>query len=257
MVLAPPPTQHSAPPWPRLPDKRTLDVGEVRVLCASLDLSERRLRKIARTLSPDELDRAARFHFCRDKDRFIARRGLLRELLGSQVQIASDCLVFSAGPFGKPALVTPVGGRSLHFSQAHSGALAVFALSCEGAVGVDVEFVRNLPDLPALVSTVCSDREQVEWQSLPEPRRLQAFFDVWTRKEAFLKGTGQGLSKPPREIEVPLRQCEPDQPLPVFDQAREVPDWSLRSLSTRGVAVALAHRHPPTLVSCWEWCPEE
>jgi 4'-phosphopantetheinyl transferase len=245
--------QPYAPPWPPFPTELTLGPAEVHVVCASVDLSGQRLRDLAATLSQDELERAGRFHFHRDRDRFIARRGLLRELLGLHLQTAPRRLVFSAGPFGKPALAKPPEDRPLHFSLAHSNDLAVFAVSREAAVGVDVELVRELPDLAGLVSTVLSGREQLQWQSLPEPQRLRVFFDVWTRKEAFLKGTGQGLQKPPQEIEVPLCRCEQDQRLPVFDGGRQVTDWSLRSFSAGSFALALALRRPPTRVCCWEW----
>jgi 4'-phosphopantetheinyl transferase len=256
MVLAPPTSHVYAPPWAPFPNAPTLGPAEVHVVCASADLAGNRLRDLAGTLSQDELERAARFHFQRDRDRFIARRGLLRELLGLELQTAPRCLVFSAGPFGKPALETPVQDRPLHFSLAHSNDIAVFAVSREAAVGVDVELVRELPDLSGLVPTVFSSRERLQWQSLPESQRLQAFFDVWTRKEAFLKGTGQGLQKPPQEVEVPLCRCEPDQRLPVFDGGRQVPDWSLRSFSAGGFALALALRRPPTRICCWEWPSE-
>ena len=244
------------PPWPPFPDELTLGPAEVHVVCASVDLSGQRLRDLTGTLSQDELERAGRFHFHRDRDRFIARRGLLRELLGLHLQTAPRVLAFAAGPFGKPALATPVEERPLHFSLAHSNDMVVFAVSREAAVGVDVEWVRDLSDLSGLVSTVFSDREQLQWQSLPESQRLQAFFDVWTRKEAFLKGIGQGFQKPPREIEVPLCRCETDQKLPVFDGGRQVPDWSLRSFSAPDFALALALRRPPTRVCCWAWSSE-
>lgn len=254
LVLQPAPL--AAFPWPRLPVELTLTAAEVHVVCASVDVSGQRLRDLTARLSPDELDRAERFHFARDRDRFIARRGLLREILGVQTHIAPDSLVFFTGPFGKPALVPPSKGRTLHFSLAHSNDIAVFAISREAPVGIDVELVRELSDLYGMVSTVFSSREKGLWRSLPESQRLQAFFDAWTRKEAFLKGTGQGLQKPPREIEVPLCCFESGRELHVFDGGRHVPHWSLRSLSAGDFALALALKRPPTRVCCWEWPSE-
>ena len=256
MAPGTPRPQSKALPWPPCPGEVTLGTAEVHVVCASVDLSAQRLRELEETLSPDELDRAARFRFSRDVDRFIARRGLLRELLGHQLQMAPRCLVLSAGPFGKPALVTPGQERPLHFSLAHSHDFAVFAVSRESEVGVDMELVRELPDVSGLVSMVCSSREMVEWRSLPESLRLQVFFELWTRKEAFLKGTGQGLQTPLREVEVPLSPGDPDRRLPVFDGGRRVPDWSLRSFSTGSWALALALRCLPTRVCCWGWPAE-
>jgi 4'-phosphopantetheinyl transferase len=204
-------------------------------------------------LSPDELTRAERFHFSRDRDRFIARRGLLRELLGFQLQMAPGHLEFSAGLYGKLALVAPCHAQPLHFSLAHSQDIAVFALSRSSEIGVDVEVLRQLPDLADLISTVFSSREKVQWQSIPESEREQAFFDVWTRKEAFVKGTGDGLQAILTTLEVPLAHCGPGRQLPVFIRGRRVPHWSLRSFSIERCALALALRHPPTRICAWEW----
>jgi 4'-phosphopantetheinyl transferase len=252
MALAPP-TRANVLGWPPLPAALELDAGEVQVIAASLDLSPYRLSGLAQTLSAAELDQAARFYSQRDKERFTARRGLLRELLSAQLRMNPSRLAFTTGPFGKPALVLRAGARPLHFSTAHSDAMAVWAAYRGSALGVDIELVRDLSDLPALVATVFSDQERLEWENLPEPRRLQAFFDLWTRKEAFLKGTGQGLQKPPCELDVPLAPCEPDEGLSVCDRGRRVPDWSLRSLSTGSFAVALALKLPPVRVCCWAW----
>ena len=256
MALVSQPTPLAAFRRPRLPDELKMAAAEVHIVCASVDVSGQRLRDLTARLSPDELDRAERFHFARDRDRFIARRGLLREILALQARVPPDSLVFFTGPFGKPALVPRSGRRTLHFSLAHSDDIAVFAMSREAALGIDVERVRELSDLSRVAALVFSSRESLQWRRLPESQRLQAFFDVWTRKEAFLKGTGQGLQKPPREIEVPLCGCQPDQELPVFDAGRQVPDWSLRSLSTGVVALALALKRPPSRVCCWEWPSE-
>ncbi|HVM50162.1 MAG TPA: 4'-phosphopantetheinyl transferase superfamily protein [Candidatus Acidoferrum sp.] len=223
-----------------------LATGEVQVICAELDLPPARRHALSGTLSSDELDRAARFRFERDRDRFIARRGLLRELLGRHTGAEPASLVFSYGPFGKPGPVSDSTGRPLHFSAAHSSGVAAVAISLGGPLGIDIEQVRDLPDLPALAATVLSPREQREWQNLPQAQRLQALFDVWARKEAFLKGTGQGLSRPSKEIEVPLHPCGPDCQLLVRDGTGQVPGWTLRSLALPGFAMALALSFPPS-----------
>ena len=236
-----------------MPEELELGSGQVQVIGACLDLSPARLAELTGNLSADELARAARFYARRHRNRFVARRGLLRELLGLLAHAHPASLVFSTGAFGKPAVAMPWPARSLQFSTSHSEALAVFAIGRDAALGVDVEAVRPLPDLPALVGAVFSDRERREWHELPRQRRLQAFFDVWARKEAFLKGTGQGLSKAPGEITVPLDHCGPDQPLSVLELASRVPEWTLRSLSTGEFAIALALSRPPALVNCWAW----
>ena len=136
------PAQASAFAWPPVPEELKLATGHVHVIGASLDLSPARLADLTWNLSADELARAARFYARRDRDRFIARRGLLRELLGRLAHAQPASLVFSTGAFGKPALAMPGPARSLQFSSSHSEALAVFAIGREDALGVDLEAVR-------------------------------------------------------------------------------------------------------------------
>jgi 4'-phosphopantetheinyl transferase len=209
-------------------------------------------------LSRDELDRAARFHSRKDEARFVARRGLLRELLGRYVEISPVRLVFFYGAGGKPSLASPVLRQPLHFNLSHSNAIAVFAMTREAEIGIDVEEVRRIPDLASLVVMVCSAREQIEWLALPSAQRPRAFFDCWTRKEAFLKGLGQGLHKAPNEIEVPLRRIEPDEWVCVLDRGHKVPAWSLRSFSTADYALALALKDSKRAarLCLWEWQAE-
>jgi len=258
MSLARRSTETCALSWRRMPDELILKAGEAHLLRVCLDLSPRRLSQLSEVLSSDERDRAARFFSRRDESRFVARRGLLRELLGRYLQIPPGRLRFSYGPRGKPELARTADGRPLYFNLAHSNATAVIAVTCEGEVGIDFELVRMIPDLADLVATVCSEREQAEWQNLSCSQRLPAFFDYWTRKEAFLKGLGEGLHKPPNEIEVSLRRSGPGDSFCVFDRGCEVPAWSLRSLSAADYALALALKNSrgSAQICCWDSRPE-
>lgn len=256
MIAATQPTHLAAQPWPTLPDDLLPGAREVCVIAASLDVSDQRLGELRSTLSPDELQRATQFHFLRDQRRFITGRGLLREILGRFLQRSPGRLAFSYNAHGKPQLHEPA--RLLQFNMAHSHSLAIFGITRRGRIGVDVEVIRPIPDLSQLVSLVLSEREQVQWRRLPRAQRLQFFFDCWTRKEAFLKGVGHGLRKLANEIEAPLRQSQPVELFGVLDQGREVPKWTLRSLTRLDCAIAVAVKCQPDVISCWEWPqPEE
>ena len=243
--------------WPPQSPAPELKEGEVHVICASLDVPGDRLAQLQSTLSMDELGRAARFCFQSGKHHFVAARGLLREVLGQYAGLPPRQVEFCYNASGKPDLAGGAARHGLHFNVAHSGADAVFAITQCDAVGVDLERMRAIPDMLQMVAFALSEREKREWEKLEASEWRRAFFDCWARKEAFLKGIGEGLQRPPGEIEVPLRQSDPEETLPIVDRGCEVNDWSLRSLSAGEYAVAVAVKGQPTRVSCWAWQPRE
>lgn len=176
---------------------------EVHVWVASLDLPAAVLERLALTLAPDEHERAARFHFDADRRRFVAGRAIARQILGREYLGYDPAgLVFALGPMGKPSLGGPHARDGLELNLAHSGDLALIAVAEGRLVGVDVERLRPLPDLDGLARLVLTPWEQVELDRVAPAERAQAFFQVWTRKEAFLKATGEGLTRAPATFEV-------------------------------------------------------
>ncbi len=138
-------------------------------------------------LSPDELDRAARFRLPQLRDRFIACRSFLREILAGCLNVAPAAIEFTYNAHGKP------GVRGLHFNLSHSGSMAVYAVSRTREVGIDIErvdpkFEGNIPE------HFFSRAEIAGLRSLPRDAQLEAFFRCWTRKEAYLKARGEGLA---------------------------------------------------------------
>jgi 4'-phosphopantetheinyl transferase len=238
--------------WPPAPPALKLADGEVHVICAALDIPAERIAQLKLTLARDELERAKKFYFAPDERNYVAARGLLREILGRYLGMAPEQVEFRYSATGKPELAGMAEGK-LNFNVAHCGDDAVFAITRNGAIGVDVERIRAVPDLLQLVAATLSEHEKAEWSKLDPPEWRRAFFDCWTRKEAFLKGTARGLSKPPPDIEVPLRPSAPEEVLEVVEHGSEVPDWSLRSLSAADYSIALAVKNSPAQVACWEW----
>jgi 4'-phosphopantetheinyl transferase len=242
--------------WPPTPATAEVTDGEVHVICVSLNVSRDRLAQLRATLSPDELERAEKFRFQDDRHFFMAARGLLREVLSHYLRMPAEQIEFRYNASGKPELAGDAANRDLHFNVAHSGADAVFALALHADIGVDLERVRAIPDMLQMVSFAMSDSEKREWEELESVEWRRAFFDCWARKEAFLKGIGEGLQRSPNEIEVPLRQSQPDESLSIVDRGCKVDGWSLRSLSANDYAVAVAIKGQPTRVSCWAWKPQ-
>ncbi|MBL4575557.1 MAG: 4'-phosphopantetheinyl transferase superfamily protein [Opitutaceae bacterium] len=187
--------------WPGAPDEIVLPRGKIHIWAVSLDSGEECLAQCRGLLSESEISRAQRFHFDADQRRFIIARGTLRQLLGRYLKCAADTIVFQTNEYGKPRL----GGNDglpLHFNISHSGEMAVMAFSCERELGIDIEWIREEINCLDLSERFFSKTEAVVLKSLPEKELSKCFFETWTRKEAFIKALGKGLSIPLDQFDV-------------------------------------------------------
>jgi 4'-phosphopantetheinyl transferase len=155
-------------------------------------------------LSSIEIDRARRFHFEWDKLRYVVAHGLLRMLISSYMNIPAHRIRFRGGPFGKPELHGNQRAPSFSFNISHSHELTVFAFSSYQRIGVDVEYVRPLPDFEEIVNAYFHPNEREALRGFPLQARQTAFFDCWTKKEAFVKATGEGLNRPLDSFAIPM-----------------------------------------------------
>jgi 4'-phosphopantetheinyl transferase len=175
---------------------------DVRVWAAWLDLAGEVIDGLWPTLSTAERERAARFAAQRERTRFVAARGLLRAILGSALDAEPHSVEFRYDAKGKPSLGGALARSGLQFNLAHSGGLAVFAVARDRQVGVDVEQLRQVPELAELVGRYFSTGERAEMQRLTGEETLRGFFRIWTRKEAWLKATGEGITGSLETIDV-------------------------------------------------------
>jgi 4'-phosphopantetheinyl transferase len=166
---------------------------EVHVWSVDLDQPHITVESLARALSPDELKRADGFVYSADQRRYILARGATRTILGSYVGMQPDALRFEYGAHGKPSL-RPMGGPAVHFNTAHSGELALVAISSGREVGIDVEIMRPFEDAIAVAERFFSPGERQRIATATGEYRTKLFLTYWTRKEAMLKLTGLGLS---------------------------------------------------------------
>lgn len=188
-------------------------------------------------LDDEERRRADRFYFERDTRRYIVGRAMLRRILSHHTGLPASELCFTYNPYGKPALVAAQNPNSVEFNLSHSGEYALCAVTFGHAVGVDVEEIKTL-DYLQLAGTVFSPREQATLQRLPVERQQLAFFNGWTRKEAYIKAHGKGLSMPLADFDVTLAPNDPVQLQATRPDATEADRWSLFGWTIRGQYVA-------------------
>ena len=181
------PERHNSSSREHGPSAIKLRRGEVHIWRADLSSNREALSALERTLAPGERQRADQFRFHTDRNRYILAHGLLRSLVAAYLNIPPGEPVFRSGPQGKPELAN----ESLRFNLSHSHELVVCAIGRAGDVGIDVELVR--PGVEEDFTRRLSPEALLWLGALPKPVRRRAFFQAWTRMEAYWKARGQGL----------------------------------------------------------------
>ena len=199
---------------------------ELHVWRVGLELADDDFAEFSNLLSTDEHRRAARFHFENDRRRFTAGRGALRFILARYLCCAGNEITFVYGVRGKPALAD----APLHFNLAHSEGLAVIGVTRSGPLGIDVERLRPVDDFMCIASSYFSPTERKAIAALPPEHQLLAFFTCWTRKEAYLKATGEGITTPLDSFDVTVAPCAPPKLLRREGAPNETARWSFQDL---------------------------
>jgi 4'-phosphopantetheinyl transferase len=195
-----------------------------RVDLEALRTDEPRWQKL---LSSDESTRAARFHFSRDRQLFVASRALLRTILAAYLATDPTTLIFSYSKKEKPSLGPVHAGSDVMFNVSHSGGIALLAFTRGREIGVDVEQVRRDFELEAISGRFFCSHGQEQLAPLPLDVSVEAFFRCWTRKEAYIKATGEGLSLPLRQFDVSLAPGETNALLATRPDGSEARRWRL------------------------------
>lgn len=241
---------------PSLPSpRRGLPAGEIHVWQARLDELTGAVSQYAEHLSDDEQERAARYFFKRDSDYYIIGRGVLRILLGFYLGIKPRQVQFQYGSNGKPVLHESYSRKAdLHFNLAHSKDMAVYAFGHDCDIGIDIEFIRPLLDAEQIAARFFSQRENALLSSLPQEQRRIAFFNCWTRKEAYIKALGSGLSQPLDQFAVSLAPGEPARFLHIAGKAQEeIARWKLNAWTPlSGYVAALAVNKADFEITQWQ-----
>ena len=224
----------------------------VHVWRANLDLPLNEIAKLETILSDDEKLRANRFRFPQHRRRFIAARGILRQLLASYLDVASHCLKFEYSSRGKPRLMDNI----LEFNISHSQELALYGITCYPKIGIDLEYLREIDDLQKIAQRFFSPKESEFITCLRDNEQRQAFFQLWTAKEAYLKATGEGLTGSLDGVEISIT-AEPSVTLTsIKGDIQAAANWLMSSFvpATDYIAtVAIETTNRSQQIEFWSW----
>ena len=207
----------------------TLGPGDVHVWRAGLE-SQDDARRLESLLSADEIQRANRFRFAEHRRRFVIARGCLRQLLEKYLQGDAHEFVFVYSDEGKPSLDVR-HQTDLRFNVSHSGEIAAFGFTLGRNIGIDLELIRRDVDVDEIPRRFFSCTEQKWMSSLQGETKFQGFFNCWTRKEAYVKAVGTGLSLPLRDFDVSLMPGEPARLLATRPDPTVASRWDMASLN--------------------------
>ncbi|HEV2854678.1 MAG TPA: 4'-phosphopantetheinyl transferase superfamily protein [Thermoanaerobaculia bacterium] len=208
----------------------TLAPGEIHVWSVRLDPPAGQVERLGRCLSSDEWERANRFRFEKHRRQYVVGRGALRTLLASYLGTRPELVRFTYGPRGKPFLAPPLDAGGLHFNLSNSDELALVGFVLGREIGVDVEYLRKMPDCEQISERFFSESERTVLRSIPFPAKEEAFFNCWTRKEAYLKAVGEGLAAPLDSFDVTLALDEPPRMLTLEGDAGRAARWFFHHL---------------------------
>lgn len=238
--------------WPTPREAVRLEGNEIHVWCAALSEFASELQPLNALLSSAERDKAERFRFAKDRNHFVARRGILRGILSRYLERPPSKIDFCGGRFGKPEIKGELVRGGLRFSVSHSGDLALYAVTRACPIGVDVEYIRPFPHLEEIALRFFSPRETKVLMSLPREHRMEVFFSYWTRKEAFLKATGEGIGEGLANVEVALTPWQEADTIRTVGESEDRIGWRLQSFSpASGYIGAIAFRNRYVSMSFW------
>lgn len=227
-------------PWQRGVPGGVIGFNEVHVWRVLLDTIEIQQENLSCFLSSDELARAGRFYFEKDQRRYISTRGMLRRILSAYLGQRPEQLTFDYNSYGKPALVEETDNNTLNFNLSHSDGIALYAVTCGRNIGIDIERIRDDLSFWQIARRFFSEGEISSLEKIPESQRRELFFQLWTRKEALLKASGEGISLPMEQLDVSA-QCGGDwSPVQISTDNRQAQNWYGKDLFPRpGYAAAI------------------
>ncbi|MEO0947604.1 MAG: 4'-phosphopantetheinyl transferase superfamily protein [Cyanobacteria bacterium J06641_5] len=242
--------------WRLPPARPTLEPQHIHLWQAVLEATPERLLDYWALLAPHERERAERFRFPQHRDRFVVGRGMLRSLLGSYLEIAPAQVQFEYSERGKPFLAA---GIDLSFNVSHSRDRILLGFAWNVRLGVDLEYVRPMPEAAQLATRFFCPAEAAIVAALPAVERERAFFCAWTRKEAYLKATGEGILGL-ADVEVAIAADRSPEILAIGGDRANALAWSLHHLEPATSYVgAVAWEHGPDIpawaLDYWQFIP--
>jgi 4'-phosphopantetheinyl transferase len=216
--------------WKQASEHPLLAPQDVHIWRAFFDVWQPEIPRLISVLSVDEKERASRFYFEKDRSASIISRSLLRILLGRYCSLDPQNIEFSYNEYGKPTLVADKQLAPMFFNLAHSHNTVVYAFTSINSVGIDVEYMRSNIEYEQLAQSYFSSSEVAELQAVPDAQKSQTFYAGWTRKEAYIKARGKGLSIALDSFDVTLQPGVPAKLIACREEPQAVQNWSLYAL---------------------------
>ena len=224
-----------------IPQDLQLEKDTVDIWCIPLDIDEASLVSFYQILSVEERSKAERMRIEAPRKHYVAARAIMRQIIAAYMKEKPERLEFQYGPNEKPALARAFSRTGITFNMSHSHGLALYGVTLEREIGVDIEKIRQDMSITDLAKRFFSNREYEELINLPAEQKEQGFFNCWTRKEAYLKSTGQGLKFPLSHFDVSLAPGEPAALLEHRTAPEQASLWSIAELDIGpGYAAALS-----------------
>jgi 4'-phosphopantetheinyl transferase len=235
-------------------DRARLRAGEIHVWTARLVNDRRLTAGLLPLLNQEEQARAAQLSFRHDRMRFIQAHGSVRQILCGYLEADAASLTFARGRNGKPSLVPQANDPTLHFSVSHSSDCCMVAVRLDQPIGIDVERLRDLPRAIAIAQTYFAPAERRALNGLRGTVQRDAFFTLWTHKEAAVKALGVGLAANLARLEFDLDAAGSPRLAAWGGDQAVAQSWSvLRLTAAPGYVAALATAHPIGAITCNTW----
>ena len=240
--------------WRRTIPGKLIYSNEVHVWRVFVGLTTVQIENLQEILSSDELTRAGRFHFERDQKRFIAARGILRKILAHYLDKKPHDIRFDYSDNGKPVLASKSGCDTICFNLSHSGEFALYAVTPEQNIGIDIERIREDVDMDQISQRFFSPTDISSLNQIQKNNWPEIFFQYWTRKEAFLKAMGDGMSFPMEQCDVSLINGRVLSPIILPANNEKSSSWYVKDLfPCPGYAAAIAVEDGDSDISYWHY----
>lgn len=229
--------------------------SQVDVWKAEISLQLEDIDWLYERLSNEERKRSDKYYFIQDRHRYILGHAMLRIILGYYLSVPPEQLAFGSNKFGKPYLsMSYFENEKVNFNISHAGDIVAIAITRMGEVGIDVERIREFNNSDQFVKRIFAKSEISDFQSLKRSDKNEAFFNCWTRKEAFIKALGTGLSFPLDRFSTTIKPCQKACLLQIDDPSIKVSDWSMIVFKPRhGYAGALVVKAQNPIVAYPSW----
>lgn len=236
------------------PSDLKLTLNEIHFWSTCLDQPQLEVHALEKMLSREEKIRAKNFHFERHRTRFIVGRGFLRTILGRYLGVKPGRLQLLHGKNGKPALAGAYADTGVSFNLSHSKGQALYAITLGREIGVDIEYIHDFFEMEQIADNILSASEKIAFRELPRQKKIKVFFKWWTRKEAFLKALGTGLSQSMDMIDISTFYGEETAGEKIEVCSDEISKWSIHDIEpVPGFAAAFAIEGRSWRLHCRQW----